>query len=197
MVNKMILKKTTISAKENYDASDNYFFYSYSEKSYVPNITLASEEILINVFLSFNMLKQLIDTKIRTYSSYAEHQVKFAPKAEWLRSTWMKDEEQVFDQIISIITQGSITSDKLNELDELIQSYINYFDVIDSEDDADEKYEELFNTIIQIPTEVCEFLDMDLEPYKASFIKDLNFNFIFENSGKKSDADIANSLIAS
>lgn len=68
--------------------------------------------------------------------------------------------------VIESVIFNKINKTKLKQLDEIVTRYHEYFEFVENDDDDDdnERYEEIFNTIIQVPSEIYMFLEINDRP---------------------------------
>jgi len=118
-------------------------------------------EFWSNIYTRIRWLSNFINDKVTEFCCYATKNVIYNSNANWLKDWNSGIKERTFFEIIQAILLNRIANDKIASSYLFIERYFDYFDLISSEKDTDEKYEELFNTIIQIPSEIYSYLNIN------------------------------------
>ena len=129
-------------------------------------------EFWSNMYAKIRSLSNFINDKVAEFCSYATKNVIYNSNANWLKDWNSGIKEQKFFEIIQSILINRLDNDRLASLNLFIKRYFEYFDLISSEEETDEKYEELFNTIIQIPSEIFSYLNISKVETRLLFKED-------------------------
>jgi hypothetical protein len=125
------------------------------------------EDILFKdiLFATENIAKlnMLLVDKCNKYYNYDKRD---KDKANWLNDWYVNVQNELLQVVIESILFNKINKNKLNQLDEIVDRYYDYFEFIenDDEDNENERYEEIFNTIIQVPYEIYMLLEINDRP---------------------------------
>jgi hypothetical protein len=121
-------------------------------------------------------LDLLVDEKTSEYISYANKQKNLKQKAEWIKNWKKTTKQERLGKIIEMYTCNNISYNDLEIPKKLFESYSDYFNVIDREKDIKSRYQEMFNTIIQIPAEISEHLAAYKEMNRNANFLDTGYN---------------------
>ncbi|MGB4439790.1 MAG: hypothetical protein WBJ13_11355 [Sedimentibacter sp.] len=151
-------------------------FFSYIQNyNYIGGINmilnndyLENKEIF--TYLNLYKLSDLIDSKVNLIREYSEKNKNFTCKVLFLEN-WNKESKiPVFRKITDYNNFKSINPIKYDAINSRINKYFSYFDIIESEEVEDEVYEEMFDTLVQIPTEIYDFVEIVHIDKTAKFI---------------------------
>lgn len=120
------------------------------------------EDIVLDIsFAKINIkrLNALLEDKCNKYCNYDNRD---QDKAIWLNEWHVTVQNELLQVVIESIISNKINKTKLKQLDEIVTRYYDYFEFIenDNDDNDEERYEEIFNTIIQMPSEICMMLEI-------------------------------------
>ncbi len=149
----------------------------------IPEITkeVFKEDKSLIVFSRIKRLDVLLNDKIDEYKKHVKSFQGFNSKLEWLLNWKSTEKKDILDSILFTVSCGFISSRKLNILMEIISGYFDYFEILSQEPISEERFEETFNTILQIPAEVYDFVKANEICYEAEFIN----NICYKDENKK------------
>jgi len=111
-------------------------------------------------YLNLFKLSEFIDSKINLIKEYSVLNKSFCGKALFLEN-WIKESKiPVFKEITDYNNFRTIKPDKYDSINSRINKYFSYFDIIESEYDEEEIYEQIFDTLVQIPSEIYNFVEI-------------------------------------
>ncbi len=111
---------------------------------------------------------------------------------------WKKSEKNaIIGNVLFAISGNLVSNQKLSILQEIILGYFEYFEILSQEPTSGERFEETFNTILQIPAEIYKFINVNEILYEAEFTCDLLYeNGVKKNSKEKSKDNFLEYLCA-
>jgi len=148
----------------------------YRKKLEQPVLGKSKEMILYPKTIQLNILDNLIQTKIKNYVDYAKLNTDLLSKAKWLSKWNNTTKKEILSSISIAIVTRNVSDEKLINLNDLVQRYYQYFDVIDSEDDIESRFEETFDTLLQIPDEVFYYLEVKSNIGNPKFVSNDKYN---------------------
>lgn len=157
------------SKYKNTNQSDNHFNVNLGKLVSEFDSKVISKILESHVYLS--ALDRLIETKSNEFLNFTENEKDIEEKGKWLRDWLNTTKKHVFSAIFQALFSSKIHIDKLDNLKSIVKSYQDYFHIIEKEDDDLDRYEEMFNTLIQIPTEVMAYLKIVDREAQATFIQ--------------------------
>lgn len=117
------------------------------------------------------MLDRLVDKKTKEFMNYSKNNKSFLSKYNWINKWQLTTKRERMENIYNSFRFNTIDKKNYQIPKLLFQCYTRYFDVINEEKNKKAKYEEMFNTIIQIPIEICEALEIhEKVTMKAKFL---------------------------
>lgn len=84
---------------------------------------------------------------------------------------WKSKKEELFDSMM-LDYIPSLSNDTGKELVTRVDSYVEYIELIQSEEDELDKYDELFNVIIQIPSKIHYYLEKESKLHNQRIMTD-------------------------
>jgi hypothetical protein len=126
-------------------------------------------DYVIQSLKTIRLLQNVINNKIDSWIAFAVARPEYSETLQWLQETFTTYKKDLFDKINFAIIIQDVNKYKLNTLSELVQGYINYFEVIDQDRDDIARFTEIFNTIIQIPDEIYNYLEISEKINRLSF----------------------------
>ena len=149
------------------------------------NESFFKEDEQLKAFSYVLKLDNLLNLKIDEYGNYTKNFKEFQSKFDWLIN-WKKSKKSVIIVNVLLAISGNLVSNqKLSILQEIILGYFEYFEILSQEPDSSEGFEETFNTILQIPAEIYQFINVNEILYEAEFTCDL----FYENGVKKNSKE--------
>ena len=115
-------------------------------------------------------LDNLICTKVKEFYDYGTQKENFETKAKWLELWNNTTKKQILNSINLSIIMSTVPEQKLGGLRNLVNRYYNYFIVVDSEENLEDKFEEIFDTVVQIPDEVSYYLEVNSYVNNPKFV---------------------------
>ncbi|WP_373844433.1 hypothetical protein [Clostridium sp.] len=121
----------------------------------------------VKVLGRLNCFNEFLNGKVIQIQEYLSKNEYLKEQLRWLKKWDKVDRIGKMESIKKAINFGQVETKKFDIIFELIDSYTKYFKVIDEEDCEQAKYEEMFRTIIEIPDELINALD--IKDFKISF----------------------------
>lgn len=160
-----------ILCKQNYIYNQFYknaWSYIYVGEGNMNNNYLEDKEL--TTYLSLFKLSEFIDSKVQLIKNYSTINKSFCGKALFL-VRWMKESKTpIFKEITANNNFKTVKPDKYDSIYNRINKYFSYFNIIEDEEDEEDVYEQMFDTLIQIPTEIYNFLEIKIESKQAKFV---------------------------
>ena len=169
--NKFIIYKQTLETGGN-KMNKNELNFTYLMDSIITK-DVFNDSRSLEIFSQILKLDSLLNIKIDEYKKFAETNNHYQSKLEWLLNWKASEKKDMLDSILSAITRGIISNRRLSILNEIISGYFDYFLILSQEPNSEERFEETFSTILQIPAEVYDFVRANEISYTAEFINNI------------------------
>lgn len=137
----------------------------------IDSLNNITDDLYLTILFNIVNLNSFIDKRIEELSVFSKVSDNFKPKSIFLDYWKINRKEEVFEDINQVITSGNLKKEKLKRLNKRIDRYFKYFDLIDKEENMNDKYEEMFNTLVQIPSEIYSFIKGENLNQNGEFIK--------------------------
>ncbi|WP_147345152.1 hypothetical protein [Paraclostridium sordellii] len=145
-----------------------------------------------NLVVSLNQLNNTMSLKAKDFINFANNNNDLKGRALWLNSWEEVTKKHIMSKINSIVVSNTLKDEDLNTLENRIKKYETYFKFLEQEDDEVIRYENLFNYLTQIPSQINTFLKscIQFETFKtqrtvysgsselASSYEDANFYYL-------------------
>lgn len=138
----------------------------------IDSLNNTTDDLYLSILFNTVILNSFIDKKIEELSAFYKCNDNFKLKSIFLDDWKTNRKKEVFKDINQVITSGNLKKEKLKRLNKRIDRYFKYFDLIDKEENMNDKYEEMFNTLVQIPSEIYSFIKEENSNQSGEFIKD-------------------------
>ncbi|MBV4439315.1 hypothetical protein [Clostridium tyrobutyricum] len=117
---------------------------------------------------------EFLNYKVDQIKEYLRKNKSLKRQLEWV-TEWDKNERIKKIQLaIMAIGLKQIETKRIENMVKLVDNYIKYFKVIDKENCEEARYEEMFRTIIEVPDELVDALE--IRNFKIGFDKDRYYN---------------------
>ena len=139
----------------------------------------STEDLYLNVLFNIGALDNFIDERIEEISRVSRQNKSLNNTSEFLNNWKDNRKSELFTEIQQIINLGNLINEKLVKLNKRIDRYFKYFDLIDKEKNINDKYEEMFNTLVQIPSEIYNFIEEGKSNQNGKFIE---YDYNYQNN---------------
>lgn len=130
----------------------------------------------LNMYLIFNQLNSIekfIEEKVTQYLDYAKTNAEnedIRLKAEFLANWSITSKKANFADLLQAISFNKVKRSSLETLPEFLVSYRRYFEIVDAEPNENDRFEETFSIISQLPVELQDYLEVDMDYSQADFV---------------------------
>lgn len=170
-----------------YNKKNKYKFKKCESFLELEEHEMINEKLSYNEYLAFKVLELSfnIEAAIRYIENSREKFNELSKYIEVLNEWKLSKKEEIFDSIIFNYI-SSIENNIKVRLVERIDSYIEYIELIQSEEDELDKYEELSKVIIQIPSKIHYYLEQELKLHNQKLIRDS----VLKQDNKKTSSNL-------
>ncbi|WP_155490230.1 hypothetical protein [Paraclostridium sordellii] len=143
----------------------------------------------IELFYSIYQLNFLIAEKSIDFITFSKKHEKLLGRADWLAKWNKKDKELINSKIMTTITSNNLSCEFANKLSDRINRAINYFDILELEENEFVKYQTIFNYLTQVLSQIENFINRSIKAENYIQIETFKVNYsVYTNSYKSASS---------
>lgn len=136
-----------------------YTVYKEGVEDMVRTAPIIYQDTIKDFLQAFKRLSKLVEDRTEQIEVFAleSGSEDFTASSRWLKD-WFGNYFRDKQSELAVCIMTGDTAEKLKALTKLLDTYDSYFESLDSEDEGVPKYDEMFNSVIQVPAEVIRYI---------------------------------------